>query len=812
MPKPDVNWHMTSIRQAIRFVFRSAVANPGFALLAILILGVGIGSTTAIFSVVHGILLKSLPYEQPERIVRVWADNDGEGDNRATLRVVELQMMERDAQSVGRVGAQFPADVTYLDGNGEALRVPAAMVNAGFFDVFGTQPALGRFLTDEEVASGTELVTVVSHSFWSNQLGGENSAVGRSLLLDGNPFTVVGVLPSSFRSPVGEADVYVPYSIGTSGWIGRWLNVYAGLAPSVTAGQSTAELNGLMRNMWDAERRTDGWTLSMVSLTEDVFGDVRTTLWLLMASVAVVLLIACANVANLLLARATTREREIGVRMALGASRAQLVMLVLSESVVLALMGGALGVALAFVGVEALVAMAPSDIPRIGEISVNGLVLALAACASILAGVLAGAVPSIYAARRYPGAALAGQVRGGSQNRRTQRILGGLVVAEISLTLMLLMTAGLVMRSFAAVRGLDTGFSQETVVAMELLPPSSKYGESEQVLAYYRDVVESVNALPTVREAGVGSNLPLTGRAAWMAVNSERRWNEGNVERVPALQRVAHPSFFGALDVPLLDGRLFDSRDNAEAPARVLINQTLAERLWPGETAIGKLITTSREPNADSWIEVIGVVGDVKYQSMEADPEPQVYQPHPQQTWRAMQLFARGDGDADVLLASVRGAVRLMDPSVRVAGETSLTAVTNTAVAGRRFSVWLFGVFGAVALILALAGVYGTLSFAVSGSVRELGIRVALGARRDSLVRLVLRRGLSLLAMGCVVGLLLSAIAGQSLRSLLFGVQPTDPLTLIGVVLALAATVVLASLAPARRAARVDPMTVLREE
>ncbi len=803
---------MSTLRQTIRFVIRNIMANPGFSFLAIGILAIGIGSSTAIFSVVHGILFRSLPYEQPNRIVRVWADRHGEGDNQATLRVVEVQALERQATSFAKVGAQFPTDVTLIDASGDALRIPAAMINAEYFDVFGIQPAIGRFLSSEEVESGADLVAVVSHAFWVLRLGGEESAIGRSVILDGNAFTIVGVLPSSFQSPAGDADVYVPYSIGTDGWIGRWLNTYATLTPGATRIQATAELNGLMRNMWSAERRTDGWTLSLVSLTEDLLGDVRTTLLLLLASVTVVLLIACANVANLLLARATTREREIAVRMALGAGRAELIRTVLAESVSMSLLGGALGVVLAFVGVEWLITIAPADIPRVNEIAVNGSVLAVAAGASVLAGVLAGTIPAIYAARRYPGAALTGHGRGSSQNHRTQRILGGLVVAEIALTLMLLATAGLVMRSFAAVRGQDTGFSLETVVAMELLPPSTKYGEPEQIISYYRDVAAQVDALPDVTAAGVGSHLPLTGRDSWMAVNSERRWNGGNDERVPALQRVAHPSFFAALDIPLLDGRFFDSRDVAGVSDRVIINRTLAERFWPGEIAVGKRLTTSREPDAESWIEVVGVVGDVKYQTMEADAEPQVYQPHPQQTWRAMFLFARGSGDADAMIASVRRTIRSVDPSVRVANETSLKTVTNAAVAGRRFSVWLFGVFGLVALTLAIAGVYGTLTFAVSRRTREMGIRIALGAKKENLIRLVLSRGLVLLGLGCGIGVVLAIVAGQSVRSLLFGVEPNDLVTLMGVITVLAVTVVFASLAPAFRAARVNPITVLRVE
>ncbi len=800
---------MGGLRRDLRYAARSAARNPGFTALAVLLLGLGIGATTAIFSVVNAVLLRSLPYAEAERIVRAWGNSE-EGDANTSLRVVELKAFE-EATAFKSVGADFPTGITLTHLDGETERIEIARITSGYFDVFGIRPALGRLFTEEEVENGADLVAIVSDGFWRRRMGSDPNAIGSTVTLDDLSFTVTGVLPRDFRPLAGEAEAYIPYSLGTSRWIGRWLNVYGKLKPGSSVARATEELNLFMNRLGESEPRTTGWWVSLETLYSNVVGQVRPALLALVGAVAFVLLIACVNVANLTLARASSRENEIAVRMALGASRFQIVRQVLVESLVLAGIGGALGIFIAYLGVDALVALAPPEIPRLDGVSIDGTVLAVTLGVSIIAGVLSGTAPAFHTARGTPGQSLRTRSRGASAGNRAQRILGGLVVSEIALSLTLLIAAGLVMRSFVALQGVETGFERENSVAMQLTPPSSKYPEAHDISGYYQSVIDRLVAIPGIQAAGIGSDLPLGGRGSWMGTNSEERWQAGRSERIPTLQRVVNPTFFNALGVPLLEGRVFDFSDGTEGPLRLVINETLASRLWPGESAVGKRLTSAREPGADSWREVIGVVGNLRYQTLKGEPEPQAYELHSQRAWNSMFLFVRGAGRPEALLEMARGEVSEIDPGVPVSHATTLAQVIDGSLATPRFNLLLFGLFGIVALGLALAGIYGVLSFSASQRNREIGIRMALGAQPEAVVGLVLRRGLLLLVVGAALGVGGSLALTRVLESLLYGVSPTDPGTFLGMLGALALTVVVASYLPARRASRINPSVVLRE-
>ena len=803
---------MDQLRHDLRTAVRNMTRNPGYTAMAIGTLALGIGANTAIFSVVDSVLLRPLPYEGYDRIVRGWANETTEGIEHFSFRVVEYQQLRDEGGSFSIVGADFPIDMTITGEGAQPERVTAAMATPRYFEVFGVTPTLGRVFSQTELEGGEMLLAVVTHGFWTRRLGADPTAVGKPLMLDGNPFVLIGVLPEDFVLVEGDAEVFIPYTAGTRGWIGRWLNLYGRLNPGVTIAQAEAELNALMVGIGESENRSQGWTVTFEPLQEMVVGGVRPALVAMLGTVVLVLLISCANVANLALARTAAREREIVVRLALGAGRVRIVRQVLVESFITALAAGAAGTLLAVWGVRALVLLAPANIPRLDGVGVNSGVLAFTVAVSVAAGLLFGSAPALHASRSSVGASLRQQGRNTSTGARGHRMLNALVVGEIALALVLLVGAGLMLRSFSRLLEVDVGFNQSNVLALEVSPPADKYPERADVMAYYDRLGERLASLPGVQSVGRGSDLPLSGQAALAGGISEERWRAGGRDIVPALQRVVDTDFFQTMQVPLLSGRWYSASEDTEVTQRLVINQAFAQALWPGEDAVGKRLTGSRNPGDEDWMEVIGVVGNVQYEGMADAPKPTLYQFHPHRGWRPMFLFVRTAGDPQAMIATARNAVRTLDADVPVYQVQMLPDVVDQSVAGPRFHVWLFGVFGAVALVLAAAGVYGVLSFSVAQRNREIGIRMAIGARQQSVVRMVMERGLALVLVGSALGLVGAALATRVLRSLLYAVSPTDVATLVSVVFVLGATALAACYIPARRASRIDPMVALRDE
>ncbi|MCZ6915896.1 MAG: ABC transporter permease [Gemmatimonadetes bacterium] len=803
---------MDQLRQDLTFAFRSMARNSGYTAMAIATLALGIGANTAIFSVVDSVLLRPLPYHDHERIVRGWANQPTEGIEHFSFRVVEYQQLAAQSTSFSVVGADFPIDLTITGEGAEPERVAGAMATPRYFEVFGATPALGRTFTQTDLDDGNQLVAVVTHGFWTRRLGADPGVVGEPVILNGNSFVLLGVLPEDFVLVEGDAEVFIPYTVGTQRWIGRWLNLYGKLRTGVTITRAEGELNAVMAGVGERDNRSRGWTATFEPLREMVVGSVRPALVAMLGTVVLVLLISCANVANLALARTATREREIVVRLALGAGRARIVRQMLVESLVIALAAGGAGALLATWGVRALVILAPASIPRLDGVGVNPGVLAFALILSVAAGVLFGSAPALHASRSSIGASLRQQSRNASAGARGHRMLDMLVVAEIALALVLLVGAGLMLRSFSRLLEVDVGFNRSNVLALQVSPPAAKYRERHDLMAYYDRLETRIGALPGVLSVGRGSDLPLSGQAALAGGISEERWRAGERDIVPALQRVVNAEFFSTLQIPLLSGRAYDAGQDTDNPQRLVINQAFADALWPGENAVGKRLTSSRNPEDDDWMEIIGVVGNVQYEGMGDVPNPTLYQFHPHQSWRTMLLFVRTAGDPQAMIASARSAVRSLDADVPVYQVRVLPDVVDQSVAAPRFHVWLFGLFGAVALVLAAAGIYGVLSFAVAQRSREIGIRMAIGARQQSVIQMIMRRGLILVLAGSVLGLASAALATRVLQSLLYAVSPTDPATLAAVVFILGATALAACYIPARRASRVDPMVVLRDE
>ncbi len=802
---------MAGWREDLRGGFRQLRVDAGFARVAVLTLALGIGANTAIFSVVDAVLFRPLPHPDAHRIVRAWAQQDNGEITDFSFRVVEYRALLEEPWPFQGVGAEFPVRLTVRDRDGVAVNVPARMAAAGFFDVFGVEAARGRLLTRDEVEAA-EPVAVVSHDLWVRHLGADPGAVGGRLSVGDESFTIVGVLPSDFESPSGAADLYIPYTIGTERWIGRWLDLYGRLAPGADPELAAEELSALLRRVGESEERSSGWHATVESLRDWVVGPVETALWALLAAVGLVLLITCVNVANLTLARASTREAEMAVRRALGAGRGRLARQLLVEATVLAGTGALAGLVLAGIGVEALLAVAPPDLPRLEGVGIDGTVLTFTAGIAGLSALLVGLAPALGSVRSGPAAALRRSGRTSTGGRGLQRALSGLVVAEVALALVLLVGAGLTIQTLERLSRVDLGFRSAGVSAFRVAPPSSKYPEATDLLAYYDRLRRSLEALPGVDAVGFGSDVPLEGEGAVMNVTTAERTAAG-LEPLAALQRRAAPGFFRALGIPFLEGRAIRDRDTDERGEVAVISASLARALFPGETEVaGRRIPAGFGSEPGDVVEIVGVVGDVHYQGVRRSPEPQYYQAHGQSTTRSMVAFVRSGREPGAVLEEARAAVRALDPDVPVFEARILRGVVEGATAGDRFTARLFGVFAALALALAVAGIYGVLSFMAARRRREIGLRVALGAETSEVSRLVVRRGMGLVGAGLALGILGAAAAARLLESLLFGVSPVEPVTYGAVIAVLGTVALVACWLPARRAAGVDPMTVLRED
>lgn len=805
-------WSMDAIVRDIRYGFRKLVRSPSYTVVAVVTLGLGIGANSAIFSVVRTVLLSPLPYDSADQIHRAWAHADDGTIEDFSFRVSEFKELYGRTGAFEAVGAEFANDLTVLIPEQEPQQVSGRRITPGFFRVFGTAPALGRMFTAEEIEGGDALLAVVTHSFWVRNFGGSDDVVGQAVNLSGIDFTVIGVLPEGYTHISGDdVEVFIPYTLGTARWIAHWLDLYVRLPPEGSATRATDEINAVMQAIGEQDDRSRGWHATLEPLHEMVVGDVRTAVWAVFGTATLVLLLACVNVANLTLARATVRQGEMALRRSLGAGRGRLVGQLLVENLLLATLGGAVGIGLAYGGLEILLSVAPAAVPRLETVGIDPWVIVFALGVTLSTGILFGLVP-VFGMSGRSGGSLTGS-RTTTASGRTNRLLNGLVTAQVAVTITLLVGAGLLIKAFQTLQREDLGFNRGGTLVFRLNVPSSRYPDAVATDAFYTRLRTELGALPGVTDVGAGANLPVAGDAGAVAtVTTNERVQAGVGEGVTVLQRRATEGFFSAMGTPVLEGRAFDSRDAQETETVTVISAGLAEQLFPGRSAVGQRIGWGVSPDEDSWLTVVGVVADVRYREADFLRDPQMYQAHPQSAAREMAVLVRTEGDPEALITAAREVVGSIDRQLPLYAITTLDEMVELSVAGRRFTMTLFTLFALVALTVTAAGLYGVLTFAVQQRRREIGVRMALGAGIDTVTHLVVGRGLRMTAVGIVLGVGGALGVYSLLESLLYQVSPGDAgIYLIGIAI-LGGVAMLASYIPARRAAQVDPVRVLREE
>jgi putative ABC transport system permease protein len=803
-----------------RYTLRLLAKSPGFALVAVLTLAVGIGANTAIFSVMNALLLKALPYPEPDRLVLLGARKRQGASENVPLSWPRVQLISEHTRSLGSVAA-FTREQFNLTGQGDPEQVPSARVSSNFFEILGVRPALGRAFVATEDKPGGDNVVTISHALWSRRFGGSSSAIGQHLTLDGKDYSVIGVLPAGFQFGfLGQTvDIYAPRVIELNiitpaqaqGGTG-FLNCVARLAPGVTVGQAQAEMDALAaqyRREYPKFPDTDpSLMVHAGDLRDETVAHARPAVLILFGAVGVLLLIACANIAGLVLSRALGRKREIAVRTAMGAKRADLVRQLLTESVILALAGGMFGGLLSSWGTRILASMASGSLPRAEEISMDARVMAFTAAISVLAGLLFGLAPALQISRVDLNSVLRSEGRGTTSGRRSSLMRSTLVVAQVALSLVLLIGAGLLVRNFRQLQSASRGFDSRDLLTMNIALPPARYPQGPQMTAFYYDLVRRVRAVPGVRSAAVVSALPAN------PVRFSAALPAGQAE-IPLSQRPLFnivtflPGYPGTMRTRLVTGREFTEHDDAHAPLVIMVNETLVRRYWPNENPVGKHILVGRIAQP---IEVIGVLGDVPNNNLQADVQPEIYMPFAQRPWAAMNLIVRTAADPHGFVSSVRAAVLAVDRDQPVTAIQTMDEVLEKAAVQPRFTTTLLGVLAATALLMALVGIYGVLSYSVAEHTQEMGIRMALGADRVGILRMVLGQALGLAGAGITLGLGASLMLTRLLGSLLYHVSVTDPLTFTSASLVFAAVALLAGYLPARRAMRVDPAVALRWE
>jgi predicted permease len=821
---------MIALLADLRLGFRQFRRAPIFAVAAVLSIGIGVGANTAIFSVTNALLLRPLPYPDPSSLAIVW--NRSPGLNIAEDWFSTAQYFDIKTRHTGLsdVAIALGVFMTVTSDDGDPERIGAIRMSANLLPMLGARPAHGRVITEEDDRPGAANVAVLGHGTFVSRYGGDASVVGRPIILNGASYEIVGVLDREFSLPrevlptlgvVDDGDVFLPLRLGPQAATVRTsedYNIVARLAPGVTVAEAQAEMDSLTASLREEHPHlyppNGGLTFSLVPMQEQVVGSVRTALTVLSVAVGVVLLVACANVANLWLARTTGRRGELITRLALGATRGRLVRQLLAEGLVLASAGGAVGLLLAGAGIAWIQAVQPSDVPRLGAIGIDARVIGFTFLVSTLAGLVFGLAPALGLSRM--GVSLAGSTgtHGGSTRGAlwTRRPTLGqmLVVAEVALSVLLLVGAGLLARSFANVQRVPPGFQPDGVLTFELALTGRTYPNGDSVRQGYDALWQRLRQLPEVSAVGAGWPLPLSGRFAWGPIQVEGRTPPAGERFINVDMRIATTDYFSTMRIPLVDGRAFTQQDTVGAPRVVIVDTRMAEQLWPGESAIGKRVRFGDETTTAPWETVVGVVPAVKQYALDVDGRLAMYRPHLQQTARSMWVTARTDGDVNRLTAVVRAALREVDADLPMFRPQTMTERVAESLARRRFLMTLLGLFASVAAVLATIGVYGVMTYLVSQGTRDLGIRMMLGASAGTIRGMVLRQGFLLGAAGVVIGLMAAAGLTHLLESLLFGVAAIDAATFIAVAAALAMVAAVAALVPAHRASRTDPASALR--
>jgi len=795
--------------QDLRYGARTLMKKPGFTLIAVLTLALGIGANAAIFSVVNGVLLRPLPYSEPQQLVRLFETVDRATMANDRMEVAPANFLDWRRQTRSFSGlAAYGLTWSVINGDGEAERLDGALVTADFFATIGVALSRGRaFTTEDEEAA--ERRVIIGHDLWQRRFGGAEDIVGRAIQLDGFSFTVIGVTPPGFLYP-RRTQIFELYRLSATQRQmreARFMRVVARLRPGVTVAQAQSEMSVVARRLAEQYPQTNrNWGANVIPLHEVEVGRARPDLLALLGAVGVALLVACANVASLLLARAIARQPEIGVRLALGASAWRIARQLLTESLLLAALGAVAGLLLGGWALEAMLALAPESLPRLGEVRLDAGAIGFTMLLSLLTGVLFGLAPAWQAARQdlrvTPGAGM----RPGQR-----RLFSALVVTEIALTMVALLGAALLVNSFLRLRRVEPGLDVERMLTVEFEPPSARYNGADwraQRLNFWNQLSSRVAALPGVEAVGAVDSLPFSGDArVW---RFRREGDDANAAAGPAATfQVATPDYFRSVGMKLKRGRFFTSGDIEKAPPVAIVNETMARRFWQGGEAVGRRIVIRNEQFAR---EIVGIVSDVRHFGLDREAQPEMYAPFEQYVIDVMPMVIRVKSDPARFAGAVREQARAVDPTVAIAGVAPMRDLLSDSLAQRRFTALLLGVFAAVATLLASAGVYGVMAYSGASRAREIGVRLALGAQRRDVLRLLLKQGMKLVSVGVTIGLLASLALTQLIEGLLFGVSATDPLTFVVIALSLIFVAFLACWIPAKRAAKVDPMIALRNE
>ena len=792
----------------VRHSARTLARRPGFTIVAVATLAIGIGASTAMFTLVDSVLLRPLAYADPGRLVWVAEVPPGAVEaNPTSPRSVTT--WQRQATSFQAVTAFTDRVLTVRDReDGEAAEVRARLVVHDYFMLLGARAQVGRTLLPED--AGTRHV-VLGHELWRTRYASDPAIIGRTLLVNDIANTIVGVMPPDFHSVGGQPEMWATMTFNNPDWAGRYLSVIARLRPNVSVDGAQAEMSGIAARM--ATERPDShrnWTVVVKALQEHVTGKARPALLLLLGAVALLLLIACANVASLFLGRATSRRKEMAVRRSLGASRGRLIMQTMSEAFVVSTVAGAIGIALAYWGTAAIVRVLPPDLalPRLDEVAVDPRALAFALAVSVLTGLLFGAAPALSGSAVDPGGALRDSTRGATGGRT--RLRSALIIAEVALAVVLLAGAGLLVRTVRNLLDVDTGMQARGALTMRLGLGGERYADAGRRREFVRELLPRLSAIPGATAVGTVGWLPLSGARSANSYFRNDRPAPGPGEELVADYRVVGGQYFAAMGMRLVRGRVFDRTDDENAPPRFVINEALAQRDFPGEDPLGKHITYE-------WFgpqsgEIVGIVGSVRESALDKDPSPAVYRPHAQDPWGQMTIVLRTSGDPSLAGPGAVAAVRAVDPTLPAPQLRTLEQVVTDTLSRQRLTMFLLAGFAMVSLLLVMIGLYGVISWSVAQRTRELGVRIALGAQRGDVLRMVVREGMLLAAAGVVIGVIGALALSRVISGLLYGVAPTDPWNLVVVTGLLAGTTLVASWIPANRATRIDPVGVLGAE
>jgi putative ABC transport system permease protein len=820
---------LESLMHDLRFAQRMVVKRPGFALVAIITLALGIGANTAIFSVVNAVLLRPLPYVASERLVFLYDSWTGFIVPKSPLMEAEFLRLRDEARSIERVSLYTTTTLT-MTGVGEPERLSCGTASGELFTALGVTMAYGRSFRIEEEPRGQDSVVILTNGFWRRKFASSPDVIGKALILDGRSYTIIGVLPQGFKAPPElQADtaieVWLPPGYNLAGpCCSHGLSVVAQLREGHTISEAQAEADsitaGVKNDYPDGFPKSGSKRTIIRPLQQEVVGDLRRPLWVLLAAVLFVLLIACANVANLLLARSEARQKEIAIRAALGAGRRRIIRQLLAESLLLAILSGGLGLAIALLGLKLLPAVGAENIPRLQDVSLDGRVLGFTLLLSIATSVIFGLVPAYQSTKFDLNSALKEGGRAASSRGRS-RFRSALVIAEVALSLVLLIGAGLLIKSFWRLQKIDIGLNAEHVLTMRLFPPAATYSDDQHVAAFYEEVLERVRSLPGVTNAAVLDAVPLGEKSGATVMEIEGHAAEFDAMNT-AGWRVVSPDYFKTMEVRLLSGRFLEIGDQGRAQPVAVINESLARAHWPGEEPIGRRIRLLNRPQGfatTAYLTVVGVVADVKSENLTGAAKQEVYVPIRQRDAaidgmgyeRQMSLAVRTSGEPLALAKVIREQVGSVDPSVPVASVRTMEQILSTVTTQPRFNMILLGIFASLALVLTSIGIYGVLSYSVTQRTHEIGIRLALGAGPADVLRMIVGQGMMLALIGIAIGIASSFALTRLIAGLLYEVSPTDPVTFPAIAFLLCAVALVSCYLPARRATRVDPTTALRD-